>query len=542
MRSRLSKRQWIYAALAAVLTISAAGILGAVYVAADRQNRAAVATQQRIAESLTSSLLQALASNVTTEVYWQEAYESTVVGWDQEWVAWNYGDYLDSLDVAASVVYAPDGSVRFRHISGSESGLGENDLDGSPALAELYRSVTAGEPAVPPEVARGFLLLGGDVFYGAAGYITPEQTDRLPAPDQRHVVTFLRRIAPAHYSQIAEYFNIGGLEIRGPAEEISGKASIPLRSVDGQTVARLWWTPDRPGGNFMAIVVPVSICVFLLLGLVLYLMLRNWRTLSASARAAHETALAAQEESRMKTAFLASASHELRTPLNAIIGFSDFIRQELLGPIGNPQYKDHIAHIHESGTHLLRIINDLLDLAKIEARQARVSCVEDDVRAVVDQTCDMLQVEADRKGIRLERPPAGRPVIGYFDQHALLRVFINVVGNALKFTDTGGAVVIRLFHNAEQVVVTVRDTGIGIRGEDLAKLGRPFAQVEGERARHGTGLGLSISMGLITLMNGDLIIESEFGKGTMVSIKLPARRPREAANEPAPQAAERKAA
>jgi len=151
-------------------------------------------------------------------------------------------------------------------------------------------------------------------------------------------------------------------------------------------------------------------------------------------------------------------------------------------------------------------------------------------------------VEADRKGIRLERPPAGRPVIGYFDQHALLRVFINVVGNALKFTDTGGAVVIRLFHNAEQVVVTVRDTGIGIRGEDLAKLGRPFAQVEGERARHGTGLGLSISMGLITLMNGDLIIESEFGKGTMVSIKLPARRPREAANEPAPQAAERKAA
>src|SRR5262249_31745233 len=150
-----------------------------------------------------------------------------------------------------------------------------------------------------------------------------------------------------------------GFAVLPLTRSVQGKVSVPLADVSGQSVARLWWTPHRPGTLLMSTIVPVAVVIFLALGAVLMLLFDAGRKILAHAYEAEAGVLAAHEEGRAKTAFLASLSHDLRTPLNAIIGFSDVMSRETRGPLGDPRYKEYTDHIYNSGKHLLRIINDL---------------------------------------------------------------------------------------------------------------------------------------------------------------------------------------
>jgi signal transduction histidine kinase len=519
--------QWSYAAFVIVLTIAAAGILACMQHVANAQNRTSIDTQQQIAGSLIDSLLSSLASNVSAETYWQEAYQSTTVKWDQAWVDWEYGGYLKSLDVPIGLVYSADGVLKFRYEDAAVKSLAQDRLNQSASLHELLDAVVRRAPQTPPAVSRGFLSIDGTLFYGAAAYVTPEHGAITDDPSRRYVLVFLREMVPSRYTGIARYIHTSGFEITGPQAKIPGKVALPLQSTGGRVMAQLWWTPYQPGSALLATMVPVAIGIFAILGIVLILILRKWQALTANAYAANARALAAQEENRAKSAFLGSLSHELRTPLNAIIGFSDVIKQELLGPVGVAQYKDYIKHIHSSGNHLLRIVNDLLEMVRLENKGVSVSCAMADAREIIEETCTMLQIQADDKGISLVRPVAPALSKAYFDRHALLRVLINIVSNALKFTLPGGEVAILLEADEEYLSIIVRDNGIGIMAKDLERLGNPFTQVGDHHSRghQGTGLGLSISKRLVQLMNGKLSIASTFGEGTTVSVKVPLHEP-----------------
>jgi cell cycle sensor histidine kinase DivJ len=222
-----------------------------------------------------------------------------------------------------------------------------------------------------------------------------------------------------------------------------------------------------------------------------------------------------------KSRFLANMSHELRTPLNTIMGFSDIMKARLFGPMP-AKYGEYAELIHESGRHLLDLINDLLDMSKIEAERFQLHIEELDARDPVSAALRLMRSQAESAGLSLRASLPPEPLDVEADPRALKQISLNLISNAVKFTPRGGQVTVTLTGEAEGMVLTVADTGVGIASEDIARLGRPFEQAgdAGQRAR-GTGLGLSLVRGLSELHGGQMIIESTLGEGTSVTVRLP---------------------
>ena len=233
----------------------------------------------------------------------------------------------------------------------------------------------------------------------------------------------------------------------------------------------------------------------------------------------------AEAASRAKSRFLANMSHELRTPLNAIIGFSDIMRQEILGPMGNDKYREYSGLIRDSGQHLVDLISDLLDMSKIEAGKFVIEAKPFELGALIEECLSMVRVTADNAGVVLDRDLAAELPQLIADRRALKQSLINLLSNAIKFTPAEGHVTVAARSDGDALVLQVKDTGVGIPEKDLARIGRPFEQVEGElqRVHKGTGLGLSLVKALAELHGGAMRIDSAVGDGTTVSLRLPLR-------------------
>ena len=235
----------------------------------------------------------------------------------------------------------------------------------------------------------------------------------------------------------------------------------------------------------------------------------------------------AELTNRSKSEFLANMSHELRTPLNAIIGFSDMIRGEMFGPIGSPKYVEYIKDINESGEHLLALINDILDLSKIEAGKLELYEKDIDVARAIRSCLTLVKERAEAGGLILESQiPPELPALRA-DERKLKQVLINLLSNAVKFTPAGGKVTIKSWLRPDDgFVFQVADTGIGIALEDIPKALAPFKQIEGQlnRKYEGTGLGLPLTKSLVELHGGSLDLQSEVGVGTTVTVRFPAER------------------
>ncbi|WP_439477123.1 ATP-binding protein [Brevundimonas sp.] len=235
----------------------------------------------------------------------------------------------------------------------------------------------------------------------------------------------------------------------------------------------------------------------------------------------------AEAANQAKSEFLANMSHELRTPLNAINGFSEIMAGEMFGPLGDPKYKGYAADILKSGQHLLSLINDVLDMAKIEAGKLTLHYETVSLKEVVDDAARLMRGKIEEAGLILLVDAPDLPDIDA-DYRGLKQVVLNLISNAVKFTPEGGHIVVAISReDDERLKVAVTDTGIGIAAEDLNRLARPFEQVEGQHSKttQGTGLGLALTKSLIELHGGTLSIESEPGRGTTVGFDLPIRRP-----------------
>jgi cell cycle sensor histidine kinase DivJ len=228
-----------------------------------------------------------------------------------------------------------------------------------------------------------------------------------------------------------------------------------------------------------------------------------------------------------KSRFLANMSHELRTPLNAIMGFADIMKQKLFGPLPD-RYAEYPELIHESGGHLLELINDVLDMSKIEAERFELYRESFDARDAVNATLRLMRGQADRAGVHLRGLLPREPLEVSADRRALKQIALNLISNALKFTPKGGSVTVTAQAEGPALELIVADTGAGIAAEDLSRLGRPYEQAgEGVLMAGGTGLGLSLVRAFAELHGGEMKIESRLGEGTTVIVRMPVMEPAE---------------
>jgi two-component system cell cycle sensor histidine kinase PleC len=228
----------------------------------------------------------------------------------------------------------------------------------------------------------------------------------------------------------------------------------------------------------------------------------------------------AQEASREKSEFLASMSHELRTPLNPIIGLAQAMQQEIFGPLPE-KYREYAADIERSAKHMMHLIEDILDMSRIEAKKVKLELARTDLAEVLDESIKLMRPEAEKKNLRLLHAyPA--PLMVVADPVKMKQVVLNLLSNAIKFTKEG-EVRLEAERREGRLFIRVSDTGIGIPPDKIEKLGRPFVQVADQysRAQGGSGLGLAISRSLVEMHGGRLTIRSEEGKGTVVTVELP---------------------
>jgi len=227
------------------------------------------------------------------------------------------------------------------------------------------------------------------------------------------------------------------------------------------------------------------------------------------------------EADRLKSIFLASMSHELRTPLNSIIGFTGILLMGMVGDLTDEQ-RYQLDIVKKSASHLLDLINDILDISKIEANKAELACQQFFINDLIHEVIQLLQPKAAEKGINLFYEAAERIDI-YSDQRRLKQILINLASNAVKFTEKGNVTFTSEKLKSGEMIITVTDTGKGVKPEDMKKLFEPFQQIDASltKKQEGTGLGLHLTQKIVTLLNGKITVQSEFGKGTTFRVTLP---------------------
>ncbi len=262
-------------------------------------------------------------------------------------------------------------------------------------------------------------------------------------------------------------------------------------------------------------------------GLVVFRIIRTRRILEKNSENLKEAYRQAEDANTSKSSFLASMSHDLRTPLNAILGYSEAIQMEINGPIGNVRYKDYISSINNSGKLLLELIDDVLDLSKIEAGKYELTESEISLHDVIKRVLEMINPIAESKEIGFECDCPDNLALLFADERVVVQILNNLISNSLKFTELNGKISLKCVQNAEGgLSISIADNGIGMTEADLQKAMRPFEQIDPEvtQGGGGTGLGLALCIKYMELHDGRLEMTSEQGVGTTVTLHFPASR------------------
>jgi two-component system cell cycle sensor histidine kinase PleC len=231
--------------------------------------------------------------------------------------------------------------------------------------------------------------------------------------------------------------------------------------------------------------------------------------------------LEAESASRAKSRFLAQVSHELRTPLNAILGFSDVMRSQHFGALGNERYVGYAEDVHGAGSHLLQVINQILDLAKVEAGRMVLDPQRNSLKRLIQESLKLVSAQAESSYLRVEAEIEDLPL--WADRRLAKQALVNILGNAIKFTPQGGTIRVETKIEDGMTVVTIVDTGAGMTEDEIATAMEPFGRVDStaRRAREGTGLGLPLVKAFLELHGGRLVIDSEKGRGTTIRLFFP---------------------
>ena len=351
----------------------------------------------------------------------------------------------------------------------------------------------------------------GVISLDAEGRITGlnRSAEALFGVDQNEVAGQRFSVLLAGESHASALDYLDGLKSGGVASVLNDGREVIAREKKGgriplfMTLGRI---SDRDSGRFCAVLRDLT----------------AWKKAEAELT---DSKRVAERASQMKSDFLAKISHEIRTPMNAIIGFSEVMRTEQFGPIGSERYRDYLGDIHRSGEHVISLVNDLLDLSKIEAGRAELAFTSVSLNDIVAECVSMMQPQAARERVIMRSNLAERMPHVVADERSIKQVVLNLLSNACKFNQPGGQVIVSTaLSDNDEAVIRVRDTGIGMSEKDIEGAMQPFRQMSPTRRGGGTGLGLPLTKALIEANRASLTIRSAMTEGTLVEVTFPATR------------------
>ena len=401
------------------------------------------------------------------------------------------------------------------------------DWDGLPATLITFRR--AAEPeAVPRLRAMELDLRAREDELRELNAILDTATDGVAVMDEAGQILSLNRsaeavfgydlnevagepftllFAQASHGQVKDYFD--KLKGDGPASVLNEGREVTGRERQGGAMP-LFLTLGRIGQRGTA-----KFCA----------VLRDLTQFRRAERELGEARRQAEKASERKSDFLAKVSHEIRTPLNSILGFTEVIMDERLGPVGNDRYKDYLKDIHASGSHVLSLVNDLLDLSKIEAGKADMNFIAVDANRIISESVSLMQPQAAKVRVIMRLSLAGALPSVVADERSLRQIVLNLLSNAIKFTEPGGQVIVSTAMTENgNAVIRVKDTGIGMTEEEIGIALEPFRQIASTRKTVGTGLGLPLTKALIEANRASLSIKSRRNEGTLIEVTFPATR------------------
>jgi signal transduction histidine kinase len=537
----MSRAQRAGAALLALLIVGGALVVGLIISAARGQDRIAAEKSIELVRVALEIRARNTALSVKDYAWWTEAVRNLVDAPSANWAYTHIGPTsYDSIGMKLVTVIDATGRQTFTFIEGEP---GTFNIMG-PETIGLQTLIAAARSASPlePVPATGLIKVGDQLYSVALAALTVAKGDPLlPNEKPRSLLLFGRPLDSPAIDEIASEYRIDGLALVAPGGAVDERTSLSLKTADGDLLGALAWAPERPGNALiqrMLVPVGATIAGLALLSLIILWQIRevdrarreNQHNLEIIEGKNSELIIARDEAeyaNRAKSQFLAVMSHELRTPLNAIIGFSEIMYAEPYGALGDKRYKQYVQDIHNSGGHLLSIINDILDLSKIEAGQADLNEEEVDLPALIGAVQRIMQERAAKADLTFEcESGEGLPWVRA-DRRALKQILLNLLANAVKFTPKGGKVGLRMAVDDEGGLrMTVYDTGIGMDPRDIPRALSAFGQVDTSWSRRyeGAGLGLPISRALVRLHGGTLELESQPGMGTAVTVRLPPER------------------
>lgn len=496
-------------------------------------DRVQVESETKLVERKIARTLGRIRENVISAAVWNEAYTQTLAR-DQEWMQINYGDYYaDYMDHEATVAYAPDGTPV--HASrDSEPVTVESERPFISAVAPLVRRVK--EEAKLKRAAQSTRLfgleavvtreatidVGGAPYFVSVSTVVPEDSETATSGPDPIVASGMA--VSSFVPSLTEDLTLAEpkLSIDAP----SAGPSVRLTDAAGQALGHISWRPATPGASLLMGAIPVLVALLGLMVAALSVGVRRVyvliNQLAENEEALDLTLAQAEAANAAKSQFLANMSHELRTPLNGIIALTELLERRQSDPTSSNMAKTIVA----SGRTLEHVVNDILDIAKIEANQLKFEIAPFNLVEVLSDTVDLHRATAEAKGVRLELliPPAAEGVYEG-DRTRIGQVVSNLVSNAVKFTERG-SVRVTVRRMSWGLCIYVADTGVGFDRSTAVRLFQRFEQADASTNRKygGTGLGLSICRSLVEMMGGRIGVRSKMGTGSVFTVHLPLQR------------------
>jgi len=463
--------------------------------------------------------------DVTSAAIWTEAYDKSVARTDTAWLDANFGRYYHQylkhdLTLVFDAQDRPFYASRRGQMAPTDR-LSAVSRAAAPLLAQV-RAREADKIAANPTAlgfaraasAGGMLLVDGRIYAAQAATVVPEPGYTGALQPRDPIVVSAVEVGPAFLTSLTSDYGVQGTHFAPPAPEKPG--SVDLVGPDGKPVLAIAWTPDKPGYRALIRVRWTILAVTVMIVALLTLLVRGMARLVRQLRKAREEAFAA---SRAKSEFLANISHEIRTPLNGVLGMAQAMSADTL----TPAQRERLAVIQESGATLLALLNDVLDISKIQAGKLELRLGTFDLHDLCRDVCATFRPLAAAKDVQLDFAiETGGLRYWRGDAMRIRQVLSNLISNAVKFTEQG-SVRLRVVSTAEGLAFSVTDTGIGIDAEQASRLFQKFSQADASTTRRhgGSGLGLAISHELVRLMRGGLRVSSVFGQGSEFAFTLP---------------------